>query len=226
MATVKQKLGPSDVTVIVQGVPNRPCWERTRATLEASDVGTRYELLLQPPGLPARQHCLNVLRRMAEAQTPLVLRLEDDAIVNRYLLHNLATWPVIHETRFGAGWGFSPGNYGQHIYDHIFQRQHDGNGRWVNAPQIHGAVATLFWTSFMPAVLTEVERVWSKETVAPRKLGQDIAMSRAVWKLGKRVCVHNPSLVEHKLGQSTLGHITHPKHDTSNGAFHPTWRRP
>jgi hypothetical protein len=198
----------TDVTVIVQTVPNRGvAWDQSRASIEASDIGTHYECREHPPGTRMMEFFLSVMEECARAPTPWVLRLEDDAICNRFILHNLMTWNAIHDPRFGAGWAFAPG--GQ-------------IGWYVHSPRLHGSLGVLFRTSMVPSILTAMRRVYARLC---DDHGQDMVISGAVWELGKHVVIHSPSLIEHPIGQSVLKHETHPVHDTSNGRFDIDYRR-
>lgn len=211
------------VTVVVQGAPGRErAWGRSRTSIERSDIGTEYERLVHPEGLTGMQYFLSVLRRMAEAPTPLVLRLEDDALVNTYIRHNCGTWGAVRDARFGAGWLLTPG--GVPILDYIYQRHADRSERWWDREHLHASVGVLLRTETIPALVGHIEA--HPRPPNGRSIGQDMALSSAVYHAGKRIALHSPSLVEHPVGQSSLGHWAHPRHDTSNGTFRPAWRRP
>lgn len=171
------------ITTFIQCVPDRPKWPVTRASIEASDIGTAYQRSLQPPDLTPREHFLRLLRRMADVRTPLVLRLEDDALVNRHILHNVRTWLALDDPRFGAGWLFCP-----------LDRPY--GGLWDRS-ELHGSVGVVLRTEDIPRLIPRVER-WFDEH--ERRLSQDIALSRAVWLSGKRLFLHRPALVDHQAG--------------------------
>jgi len=50
-------------------------------------------------------------------------------------------------------------------------------------------------------------------------------VSHAIRAVGRRICVHVPSLVEHQFSPSLLGHQHHPRWHTSNGNFMLSWLR-
>lgn len=176
-------MGGGVITTFVQSVPNRPKWPVTLDSIHASDIGTDFYISLQPPDLTPRQHFLRLLRWMADAPTPYVLRLEDDAIVNRHILANIRSWPALDDPRFGAGWLFCP-----------LDRPY--GGLWDRS-ELHGSVGVVLPTEDIPRLIPRVER-WFEEH--ERRLSQDIALSRAVWLSGKRLFLHRPALVDHQGG--------------------------
>lgn len=171
------------ITTFVQSMPDRPKWALTKKSIEASDIGIDYRRSVQPVNLTARQHFVQLLHWMADAKTPYVLRLEDDALVNRHILANLAAWPDRHDPRFGAGWLFCP-----------LDRPY--GGLWDRS-ELHGSVGVLLPTADIPHLIPRVERWFETHE---RKLSQDIALSRAVWLSGKRLFLHRPALVDHQTG--------------------------
>lgn len=188
-------------------MPGRQAWPRSRSSIEASDVGANYSLLLHPPGLTIGEHFLAVLRCALEAPSELVLRIEDDAIVNQHLVHNLWTWPAWRRDDFGAGWAFCPVA---------------SSGRWANR-DLHGSVGVLLKKSALPKI---IERCESQLRASPGRIDQDLVLSRAVRDAGLYVHLHHPSLVEHPIDEpSSLGHVHTRVAGTTSGRFSKTWRR-
>jgi hypothetical protein len=196
------------IAVIVQGVAGRAAWSRSKASIEASDIGRGYELMLHPPGATLGEHFLYVLKRALDAPTDFVLRLEDDAIVNQHILHNLTTWPDKDLSDFGAGWAFCP----------VTQR-----GRWM-ARELHGSVGVLLKKSALASI---IEHCRADLLAQPDRLDQDLMLSRAVRASGLFVYLHNyPCLVEHPIdAPSSLGHAHTALAGTTKGRFSSTWRR-
>jgi len=196
--------------VVVQAVEGRDTIPKMTEELRLSDVSA-VEFMYQPPDKTPREHFLGVLRRLQEADTDLVLRLEDDcAEINRHLQHNLLTWPETRDPHFGAGWGFRPGGC---IPFHQ---------RWHPSWRLHGSLCTLFRRQDL-AWLLEGCQEWFERDPAP--LPQDLALSYAVWARRKKIALHTPSLVENNIHRtSTLGH-RNLHHHTSAGTFSPNWRR-
>ncbi len=196
------------ITVIIQAVQGRgEVWERSKRSIEASDIGQSYERMINPPSLPPRSHFLNIMGKLAESKTDLVLRLEDDAVVNKHILYNCLSWPEVHETDFGAGWLFAPGT---------------SSGRW-DSPELHGSVGVLMKREDLKHLIPRCVR-WFKAN--DRRLSQDIALSRAVWMSGKRIYIHDPPLVEHPIDTpSTLNHKHTVGGSTTMGNFNAEWRR-
>jgi hypothetical protein len=163
----------------------------------------------QPEGMSAIEHWRAT--HLAPCDTDLILVLEDDAFVNRHLIHNIQTWRWPYDKDFGAGWLYNPGGYA-------------GRDTWYTGPPAwHGTVAVLYPTELLPKL---VERAW-----ATIQTGEawDLAISRAVMLLGKRIRVHFPALVEHQNDVPSIiqkgGNLTTSLR-TSRGTFDREWRRP
>lgn len=200
----------SDLFVVVQAMPGRPELEITKRNLEESDIGSDYEVMEQGSHTEPRQHFLNVMRRMLDADTEYVLRLEDDCFkINRHIKHNLLTWPLLKDWKFGAGWAFRP------------QGLRPLTRLWHRGP-LHASLGTLFRRDMLPEIIKGCERYFEKD---PAPLPQDIAISMAVYHMNKQCALHGPSLIENNCrAPSTLGHINAPHH-TAGNHFNLIWRR-
>lgn len=206
------------ITVFVQAVKDRRSWPETRTSIEDSDIG-EYRLSYQPENQTPREHFLSLMKRMSEVDTDWALRLEDDVLVNRFICKNIMSWPAKHERDFGAGWLFDAGGTTRTTHDKLYGRL--GKDRW-HSGQLHCCQAVLLRTRDIPAIRSHCAE-WFTNT--PGELGQDIAMSRAVAAMGKRICVHGPPLAEHLIRySSTLGHARTRSH-TTEGAFQVDWVR-
>ena len=207
------------LSVVIQAMPGRPALEKTLASLRASDLPDPT-ILYQPPDRTPVEFFLSVLDWMAQSPAELVLRLEDDVLVNQHSLHNIETWTAPHDAeRFGMGWLFDPGGTTQSVHDKIYQRVGETD-RWHCGGLLHGALGTLAWTRDMPEI-----RQYAAEYLAEHGAVFDLALAHAVMRRGRCICVHAPSLLEHQESTSAFGHFTHPVHDTSNGSFFSSWRR-
>jgi len=212
MTTAAPTLG-----VFVQSHEARaPVLDGLRASLEASDVGLDYRVMLHPSGLTVAEHFLGVLGAMRDSDADLVLRLEDDALVNRHLRHNLTTWPAVHRPDFGAGWAMSPP---LSIHDIIFQKRCDNPVRRKRLIPI--CVAVMFWRRDMDWIIAGSEK-WFRERGGN---AMDFALSAAVHDAAKLNYLHDPCIAEHRMQvPSTLRH-TIKSHDTSRGIYREQWRR-
>lgn len=77
--------------------------DATLASLDASDSAGRYQVRRQTESDCCVQFFCNVMRELCETYT-WVLRIEDDVLVNRHIVHNVTTWPAPHvEPKFGMG---------------------------------------------------------------------------------------------------------------------------
>jgi hypothetical protein len=205
------------LTVIMQAMPSRVTLDATLKSLAESDLPLP-EILYQPPDRTPIEFFLSVLDAMAAAPTDLVLRLEDDVLVNRHMLHNIATWTAPHDPRFGLGWLFDPGGSTQSVHDHIYQRVGETD-RWHSGP-LHGALGVLAWRRDIPQIRQYVDEYTTKHGIV-----FDLALAHAATQMNRFICVHAPSLIEHQPSTSCFAHFTHPVHDTSNGSFRPDYRR-
>lgn len=227
----------SEVTVIVQ-----TCQERkkllapTLDSLLESDARDSFRVLLHPQG---ERHCRffrSVLIAMAAVSTPWVIRLEDDVLVNRHLLHNFLTWPALSDPRFGAGWLFSP----QILLNQTQLEQ----GHYIrNDPIMSYAFGVGLKAETAQACIDEYDR-WIAEYGCglhhctrrgctfvtkphpPNQMGQDALFSRAVWGLNKRIFLCEPSLVETRLLPTTIGTTFWSDNEMSAGLrFNKDWCR-
>lgn len=195
------------ISVVVQAVPDRgEAWERCRSSLEASDI-EHFWALEQPPERTIGQHFIRILKWALDSSNEFTLRLEDDAIVNQHIIHNLSTWPEIKNADFGAGWAFSP----------VTNR-----GKWQKR-ELHGSVGVLLKRSVLPRIIERCEVELNKQ---PDRTDQDLMLSRAIFDSGLRIYIHYPCLVEHPIDvPSTLGHKHTRAAGTTSGKFKSSWRR-
>lgn len=207
-------------TVFVQTVPTgRDSWDETRASIEASDIGRSYYLLTQDERVAPRQHFLGVLESMSKCSTEWALRLEDDVLVNKHILHNLRRWPAKWDTRFGAGWCFDAGGATRTTHDRMYGRI--GQDKW-HVGLLHCCQGVLLRTADIPELRRLCEEWFQKN---PGRLSQDIALSHAVATAGKQICIHAPSLLEHLIQYKSTLQNAHTRSHTSEGTFSPDWRR-
>ncbi len=193
-----------------------PVLSGLRNSLEASDVGSDYQVLVHPPGRSVVEHFHGVLAAMRDSDCDLVLRLEDDAVLNRHLRHNLTTWPAIHRPDFGAGWAMSPP---LSVLDWIYHRRCRNPATKRLIPI---CVAVMFWRRDMDWIIAGCERWFDRHGGN----AMDFALSAAVHDQGKKNYLHEPCVADHRiLGvASTLSHA-HKSSSTAAGAYSPTWRR-
>lgn len=186
--------------------------EKCLTSIEASDIGRAYTLCMQPDELTPREHWSATFMRMAESQAPLVLLLEDDCLVNEYVLHNIQSWAALTDPDFGAGWVYNPAGYG------------NGEDCWYNgSPVWYGTVGVVYWRRDVLGLKSRAER-WMEERQSER--GWDSAISWAVHDAGLRIRIHGPALVEHQYREpSLLGHEHTAGSGSSRGTFRPQWRR-
>jgi hypothetical protein len=208
------------VAVAVQTVAGREAaLDRTRRSIEASDIGTAYCVLTHAPGQTVLAHCVAVLAELARSPAAYALRLEDDVIVNRHVLHNLTSWAALDEPNFGGAWLYVPRPL-------MLDRIRIGYGPMtrsayrINGDLLGGSLGVFFRTKDLPAIIDTIRN--------GAEVAQDWALSRAIYTLGRVVYFCKPSLLEHDVtSQSSLGHSAHHHgiYHTSQGYFHPSWKR-
>jgi len=215
------------------------CLTRTLLSLRESDIGNDFEVCMGPPWTPqvltdpeAKLYMdpwwKDTLMRKSEESTAggkrgYVLRLEDDVIVNRHILHNVKTWPALDEPQFGMGDLFNYDGMWPDFLDLTRLRPvRDGVLRRLELDQI-GAQGQLFASAALPKVFNKVPRafeMWSSCGCA-----YDHIVSRACNYAGFGYYAHLPSLVNcHdgcKLGSKGQLHEGHFSHKT----FSLDWMR-
>jgi hypothetical protein len=177
-------------------------------------------VLVHPQGQRLRAFFLDVLRTMASSSAEYVVRLEDDVVVNKHLIPNLLSWGALSEPNFGCGWLFVPDGVlrdGQRL-------GHSPRG-WPFRKNrlLHCAQGVVLPTRIVGELVPLVERFLR---TAPGSAQQDLSLSAAVWDSRRRVYLHDPPLVEHRIQTpSTLGHQATVSR-TTGGRFQADWRRP
>lgn len=211
------------IAVAVQAgrYPGRKGWEEVKASIEASDIGTDYQVHFHPAGISVHEHFIAVLDALYATHAELCLRLEDDVEVNYHILHNISNWIELQAPQFGIGWLFDPGGsaYPRHL--RVRHRVPTAT-RWVTTP-IAYSQAVVMRRSDIPEIRARCIE-WFKG-IPEWRCGQDIALSTAVLEMGKKIAIHAPALVEHRLDLPSLLAHAHNKTGSSNGAFFKLWRR-
>lgn len=195
----------------------------TIASLDASDAAGRYEVLRQPEGYPRDDFFLNALQHMAERpDIDWTLRLEDDVIVNKHLVHNVCRWRAPVHRLFGAGW-LSVTNQ---MLDDTAHISRQGDFRCREYMACHFAGGVLMSTKLLGQLMPRIEERMRK----PGSFAPGVSISSAVWKAGRRVFFHEPSLVKidgtvppYHSGKQTM-YNTQGWHARWAQPFHPTWR--
>jgi hypothetical protein len=215
------------LAVVVQAchAPGRPGWETVRAAIEASDIGTNYEVIFHPPTRSLADHVLASLDQLFESGAELCLRLEDDVDVNEHIVHNIMTWDAVHDPRFGAGWLFDPGGRGWKDVDRKAGRP-STETRW-HKNTLPYSQAIVFPRQALPDI-RDLCAQWFTRKPPHQHQYLDQALSCAIIERGRQIAIHAPALVEHRIDlPSTLKH----RHSvrgtaTTRGAFAKQWRRP
>jgi len=174
----------------------------TLRSLDASDAKGMYKIKRQPPGVDRDDFYMTTLREMCSDETvEWMLRIEDDAVVSKHIVHNVCCWSATQHELFGAGWLSVTSEMvrdASHVASH-------GGFLTREFPEAHFAGGVLMRTSFLAGVLPLVRRRLSlgeyrdstptEVRNVPRRFAPGCALSNAVWNSGRRVFFHSPSIV-------------------------------
>jgi hypothetical protein len=178
----------------------------TMESIEGSDIGANYSIFEDPNDwtFPADYPKLQAwwaeaMRSAAEAAIALgcelMLRLEDDILVNDHIIHNVERWDAVNEQKFGLGTLFYPDYWDQAKY--IFKQTSRGN-TYRNTPDVEGAQGQVFRPELLLKFLPDVQQARDS-----RGLGKpcfppsfDWGLSRAAHMHGLQTFVHTPALVD------------------------------
>lgn len=204
------------VAVFLQTCPQRRTDRLpTVESIRQSDVGDDFTVLEHPEEQDKRAFFRHVLETMADSGADYAIRIEDDAIVNRYILHNFSTWPAINDPLFGAGWLFVP----EAALSIHFKTSRSVKYRTLS--DMWAALVVAIPVKHVPACLNELDQ--------SEKVDQDLILSRAIWRLGKRCFFHEPSLAENRDPPTAFGTKYLPgttaKHLFAGRAFSADWKR-
>jgi hypothetical protein len=204
----------------------------TIESLDDSDLKGRYELIECPSwkdvGIPAinKWWCDTMVRLATEpfeggSPPDFVVRLEDDVVVNKHILHNIETWPSLQENDFGMGLIFN----WDCLWPPLPQMQRwRKNGCLIRLDvDIACAQGQVFRADFIPSLVRRIPK--SQTWFPPWHVVFDHVATRATRLAGKYVHVHLPSLVNcHRGCHVGVGGDRRPG-NYSNKTFHPTWKR-
>jgi len=189
--------------------------DKLSRALSASDLD-HHELCMQPAGTNPWQSFFDVLEAMAASDADLVIRFEEDAIVNPFLKHNLVRWKAIGRPRFAQGWLYSPPTT---VRDIIYRRRLDNPHR---KPKLCGCVAVVFRRLDLIAVLPAL-RAWA--TDHPQGFAYDFCLSHVAFQERRELWLHDPPIVEHDRRQpSAFGHVID-QNCCTRDAYQPRFRR-
>lgn len=186
------------------------CLTRTLLSLRESDIGNDFEVCMGPPWTPqvltdpeAKLYMdpwwKDTLMRKSEESTAggkrgYVLRLEDDVIVNRHILHNVKTWPALDEPKFGVGDLFNYDQTWPDLADRMrIRRVREDVFRRLELDQV-GSQGQLLAAAAIPAILAKVGRAheyYSNKLF----ISYDLMTSRPCAYAGYGFYAHIPSLV-------------------------------
>lgn len=106
--------------------------KRSLQSVSESDIG-HIDVCEQPTGANRIDFYIDTLRRLRK-DAAFLLRLEDDILVNRHVIHNVLRWRGFDEPHFGAGWLSVPSNYahdmnhtGRGTHGTIYRKYHEMN---------------------------------------------------------------------------------------------------
>lgn len=231
-------IDPKDVAVVVHTCTARiNKLEPLMRSIEESDIEHHQtEWAVEPHGAcnwEKRLHYLSLLCRNAR-KAPYVLRLEDDIIVNRHILHNLCTWPALEDDRFGMGLAFVNQILYElpHSRDNVQHAHHSEWGMFRDPSSTPWAQAHFFKSEHLiPAAQCYFEELAEKNPKYYAQLDKvalafDWAITKAMGRMGLRVYLHQPSLAQGtEMGdvRALSGQRVPNPHRASD--FDPDWKR-
>jgi hypothetical protein len=183
--------------------------EQTLLSFSESDWPRTPEIIMdEGTGVPnvARiaRNWERALARAASSPATLVLIVEDDLVIGRWLLHNLMSWPVVWDV------ASKPWFMGS-LYNPCVPVLRECESRWFVAhPRFVWGAQALVLT---PQTIRFVLEQWNSEHGHPDERIPRLASRRTP------IYYHRPSLVEHRDGPSTWGGFKHGSRD-----FDVNWR--
>jgi hypothetical protein len=204
-------IDPNDIAVVVHTCPARlGKLDEIRESVEKSDIFVNrkhphelFEIAREPEGasnFEKRLHYLSLLCRNARKR-PYVLRLEDDIIVNRHIIHNLCTWPALRDPDFAIGLAFvdrrlwlRPQSLDNHETENGLVYRHPTSTPWAQAHLYKSE-------HLIPAAQCYFEELADQNASYYKDLGKvalafDWALTRTVGRRGLKVYLHKPSLAQ------------------------------
>lgn len=219
------------IDVVIHTCPPRSeVLAKTVASVEASDIGSAYRVECEPPGAIHFEKRLHYLRLLAEAsrRAEYVLRLEDDVEVNAHILHNLTTWPALHDDDFGAGLAFVEQRLSGTLTrggpsGDFMRRPMDSRTPWAQAVLFRSDVLQQALPYYFPELAA---RGYVGDRLVEGSLAFDWAILGGIGAhLGRRIYAHYPSLARcwPEARKRASGHNVRSQHVAWN--FRPTWKR-
>ena len=212
-----------DVQVYVHTCPaRRDTVGATLASLDASDAAGRYIVIEHPDGVPAQQFYVDALRQAVASGKRWVVRIEDDAEVNKHLLHNVLSWAALRDPAFGMGFLSNANNWTPR-----FEIDDLGCYRALSE-DVSAAIGQVWRADFVPEFVAALRAgTQHAEALAAGRINYDNAMSKACGAIDRNVYVHFPALVRENEGgreHSTWGNRGPNRHPMQPD-FAPTWKR-
>lgn len=206
--STRSRKPPSIAAVMISCRGRRSELEKTLASLHASDWTGGSEVVQDESDDPdpenrQTQTAFTALKKGLEANSDLILFLEDDLRFNRHLLRNLRAWAPLRERALGVASLYNPG-VGVSAC-HVHQNWIATQPEWV-----YGSQALLLSRRAAEYILRRWDEVDGK---------QDIKISRLAKGLKRPIYYHSPSLVQHVGKKSTWGGGFHTAID-----FDRSWR--
>lgn len=155
----------------------------------------------------------------------LIVRLEDDVIVNRHLRHNVRNWAAVREPTFVAGVLFTmDGNWPP---SEMFRGATKSGATYRTDLGNAGSQGQVFKASAIPRMLSKADEALKRLRDDRGDEGMDAHVSRAMRALRTPLFVHFPSLVNCHEG-SLVGSDGKRKAAGffSHGTFDPDWKAP
>jgi len=188
-------------------------------SINGSDIKEWWEHR-QPRTQDRDSFYLSVLRKFIASDKRFMLRLEDDVIVNRYIMHNTSTWEAINDKLFGIG--FLSTSERMHKVLRPTSCKY-ANTLYYNKIGNHFGGGWIVERSALESVMPDVEAIL-QAVKDSGGFGPTTSVADAMCRTGHRCFLHDPALVKidlsipsHRFGTATNRYGEQP--------FDPEFRR-
>jgi hypothetical protein len=193
-----------------------------QASIEESDLAGKWHLHKQPKGQDRDAYYMATIDKICRMpRTKFMLRIEDDTIVSRNLLHNVCSWPILRRPKFGMGFlttcdRITTWQAKTSPTDDQHTLRFRGHGLHFGGIWIASTAAVLNCMSSIRTILGVIARA--------RKFGPTTSVSDSLFNAGYELFIHVPALgyIDVSIPSHQLGDVSH---RYGNQPFDPEFSR-